>query len=80
MKEVPFAPAITGPIDDPRTARADSAEITAGLFDEKTRERLERLAESLNFSPLELIREASLRYMDELEEIRPAKLPELSRE
>jgi hypothetical protein len=64
MGEPPFAPAITGPIDDPRQLRPD---LAAELFDERTRERLKRLAGALRFSATELIREGALRYMDELE-------------
>jgi hypothetical protein len=64
MGEPPFAPAMTGPIDDPRHLRPD---VAAELFDEKTRERLERLAGALRFSAAELIREGTLRYMAELE-------------
>ncbi len=64
MGEPPFAPAITGPIDDPRHVRSD---VAAELFDQKTRERLQRLAGALRFSPAELIREGTLRYMAELE-------------
>lgn len=64
MGEPPFAPAITGPIDDPRHLRAD---VAAELFDKKTRDRLERLAGALRFSTAELIREGTLRYMAELE-------------
>jgi hypothetical protein len=64
MGEPPFAPAITGPIDDPRHLRPD---VAAELFDEKTRERLERLAGSLRFSAADLIREGTLRYLAELE-------------
>ena len=64
MGEPPFAPAITGPIDDPRQLRTD---VAAELFDEKTRERLKRLAGALRFSAAELIREGTLRYMAELE-------------
>ena len=64
MGEPPFAPAITGPIDDPRQLRSD---VAAELFDEKTRERLKRLAGALRFSAAELIREGTLRYMAELE-------------
>jgi hypothetical protein len=64
MGEPPFAPAITGPIDDPRHLRPD---VAAELFDDKTRERLERLAGALRFSAAELIREGTLRYMDALE-------------
>ncbi len=64
MGEPPFAPAITGPIDDPRHLRAD---VAAELFDQKTRDRLERLAGALRFSAVELIREGTLRYMAELE-------------
>ncbi len=64
MGEPPFAPAITGPIDDPRHLRPD---VAAELFDDKTRERLERLAGSLRFSAADLIREGTLRYMAELE-------------
>jgi hypothetical protein len=64
MGEPPFAPAITGPIDDPRHLRTD---VAAELFDQQTRERLERLAGALRFSAVELIREGTLRYMAELE-------------
>ncbi len=64
MGEPPFAPAITGPIDDPRHLRSD---IAAELFDEKTRDRLERLAGALHFTAADLIREGTLRYMDQLE-------------
>jgi hypothetical protein len=64
MGEPPFAPAITGPIDDPRHLRPD---VAAELFDQKTRERLERLAGVLRFSAAELIREGTVRYMDQLE-------------
>ncbi len=64
MGEPPFAPAITGPIDDPRHLRPD---VAAELFDPQTRDRLERLAGALRFSPAELIREGTLRYMAELE-------------
>lgn len=64
MGEPPFAPAMTGPIEDPRHLRAD---VAAELFDDSTRERLERLAGSLRFSPADLIREGTLRYMQELE-------------
>jgi hypothetical protein len=64
MGEPPFAPAITGPIDDPRHLRTD---VAAELFDKKTRDRLERLAGALRFSTAELIREGTLRYMAELE-------------
>ena len=64
MGEPPFAPAITGPIDDPRHLRPD---VAAELFDQPTRERLERLAGTLRFSAAELIREATLRYMAEHE-------------
>ena len=64
MGEPPFAPAITGPIDDPRQLRPD---LAAELFDERTRERLKRLAGALRFSAAELLREGTLRYMAELE-------------
>jgi hypothetical protein len=64
MGEPPFAPAMTGPIDDPRHLRPD---VAAELFDEPTRERLQRLAGALRFSAVELIREGTLRYLDELE-------------
>jgi hypothetical protein len=64
MGEPPFAPAMTGPIDDPRHLRPD---VAAELFDEQTRERLERLAGALRFSAADLIREGTMRYMDELE-------------
>jgi hypothetical protein len=64
MGEHPFGPAITGPIDDPRHLRPD---VAAELFDDKTLERLERLAGALRFSAAELIREGTMRYMDELE-------------
>jgi len=64
MGEPPFAPAITGPIDDPRQLRSD---VAAELFDEKTRERLKRLAGALRFSATDLIREGTLRYMADLE-------------
>lgn len=67
MGEPPFAPAITGPIDDPRHLRPD---VASELFDEKTRQRLEHLAEALRFSPADLIREGTLRYMDALERSR----------
>jgi hypothetical protein len=70
MGEPPFAPAITGPIDDPRHLRPD---VAAELFDDETRERLERLAGSLRFSAAELIREGTLRYMAELEGSDPAE-------
>ncbi len=64
MGEPPFAPAMTGPIDDPRHLRPD---VAAELFDEPTRERLERLAGALRFSAADLIREGTMRYMDALE-------------
>jgi hypothetical protein len=64
MGEPPFAPAITGPIDDPRHLRPD---VASELFDEKTRERLERLAGALRFTAADLIREGTVRYMDALE-------------
>ena len=67
MKEAPFAPAITGPIDGPRPVRVDPGEVASALFDEKNRARLEKLARALRFSPMEMIREATIRYMDELE-------------
>jgi hypothetical protein len=75
MGEPPFAPAITGPIDDPRQLRPD---LAAELFDERTRERLKRLAGALRFSAAELIREGTMRYMDELEEkpVREVPKPE----
>ncbi len=72
MGEPPFAPAITGPIDDPRQLRPD---LAAELFDEKTRERLKRLAGALRFSAAELIREGTLRYMAELENLDVADSP-----
>jgi hypothetical protein len=72
MGEPPFAPAITGPIDDPRHLRPD---VAAELFDDKTRERLERLAGALRFSAAELIREGTLRYLDELETPAPEEAP-----
>jgi hypothetical protein len=71
MGEPPFAPAITGPIDDPRQLRAD---VGAELFDEKTRERIKRLAGALRFSAAELIREGTLRYMAELENLDVAEI------
>jgi len=71
MGEPPFAPAITGPIDDPRQLRSD---VAAELFDEKTRERLKRLAGALRFSAAELIREGTLRYMAELENLDVAEV------
>jgi predicted DNA-binding protein len=71
MGEPPFAPAITGPIDDPRQLRSD---VAAELFDEKTRERLKRLAGALRFSAAELIREGTLRYMAELENLDVAEI------
>jgi hypothetical protein len=64
MGEPPFAPAITGPIDDPRHLRPD---VASELFDERTRERLERLAGALRFTAADLIREGTVRYMDALE-------------
>jgi hypothetical protein len=64
MGEPPFAPAITGPIDDPRHLRPD---IAAELFDEQTRARIERLASALRFSVADLIREGTMRYIDQLE-------------
>jgi hypothetical protein len=64
MGEPPFAPAITGPIDDPRHLRPD---VASELFDDKTRERLERLAGALRFTAADLIREGTMRYMDALE-------------
>jgi hypothetical protein len=67
VKEALFGPAMTGPIDDPRAVRAAAAEMAATLFDEKTRERLQRLAGALQYSPVELIREGTLRYLDEIE-------------
>ena len=72
MGEPPFAPAITGPIDDPRQLRSD---VAAELFDEKTRERLKRLAGALRFSAAELIREGTLRYMAELENLDIREVP-----
>lgn len=73
MGEPPFAPAITGPIDDPRHLRPD---VAIELFDQKTRERLKRLAGALRFSAVELIREGTLRYLDELE----SPTPEITRD
>jgi hypothetical protein len=78
MKEALFGPAMTGPIDDPRVARAEAAEVATILFDEKTRERLKRLAGVLRFSPVELIREGTLRYMDELEHDGDIERPNLA--
>jgi hypothetical protein len=64
MSEPPFAPAITGPIEDPRHLRPD---IAAELFDDQTRERIERLAGTLHLSAADLIREGTMRYIDQLE-------------
>jgi hypothetical protein len=66
VNEAPFRPTITGPIDDPR-ATVDATELAVLLFDEKTRARLQRLAEEMKYSPFELIREGTLRYLDRIE-------------
>jgi len=73
MGDVPFSPAITGPIDDPRHLRPN---VAAELFDDRTRERLERLAGALHFSAADLIREGTLRYLDLLEYPRLTREPE----
>jgi hypothetical protein len=76
MKEALFGPAMTGPIDNPRGVRIDPTEIAAALFDEKTRGRLERVAGARHFSPVELIREGTLRYLDDLENNREIERPD----
>lgn len=67
MKEALFGPAMTGPIDDPRAALPPASVLTETLFDDRTRARLVRVAQSMRASPPELIREATLRYLDVLE-------------
>ncbi len=75
VKEAPFRPTMTGPIDDPR-ASVNAAEMAVSLFDEKTRERLQRLAEEMQFSPIDLIREGTLRYLDRIEGHEELPLPD----
>ncbi len=67
MKDPLFGPAMTGPIDDPRLSQFDPSGLTYALFDEKTRVRLQRVAEEMRYSPVELIREGTLRYLDTIE-------------
>jgi hypothetical protein len=76
MRDPLFGPAMTGPIDDPRASNLDPVELTAALFDERTRARLHRIAEETRYSPLELIREGTLRFLNSIESSGELPLPD----
>jgi len=58
---------MTGPIEDPRLSALDPAGWAGQLFDERTRARLLRVSCEKRFSPLDLVREGTLRYLDSIE-------------